>query len=238
MKIGIKICLFGILILSSKSFAEGELKLALGATAYSTITLQNNFEGRGGDYHQEASSTFSLAYERPFYSFLSWGLEAQYAPKSTGRTKNAGPTFYSESSYNLSTMRFFANLVATKKFGGIYPYAGFGLGLSMNTLDKFSINFLDSNFGGVRIKKYGKTSNSFAYQIFGGLDFDITERFFAGFSIKYMNLGEVLLSSKQETDNLDKDGKVVSRNIAETITNTIDGDLQAFELNIGVGVKL
>ncbi|MXN67474.1 hypothetical protein GR183_21415 [Stappia sp. GBMRC 2046] len=98
--------------------------------------------------------------------------------------------------YEVSSHAFLLNLAARGTlFQRLHPYAGAGIGPAIirhsfeYTPDYQSLWVLPFSFN-IQTRAKSKTSVELAYQVFGGMDFDVTERVYVGGRISWFGTNE------------------------------------------------
>lgn len=216
-----------ILLGSSLALGQDQSIEVRGGTS---MPLEQSFKdfldsSSGLDLETETSAVLSLAYQQRFSEAFLWGAELQYSSPASlaASTTNGGTT--AEAKSKLSTMRAFANLLASKNVNNLSPFVGFGLGLANVTLDDFTISANSITIA----KVSGASTMNFAFQFFGGLNFNITDKLYTGFSFRFCNVGEGKLSRK---------GTLLGKEIGGTKTPSTNNDVKFSEFSLALGFML
>lgn len=208
-------------VLLGSSLALGQ-EQSIEVRGGASMPLEHSFkdfgDSSGGiDLETETSAGFSLAYQQRFSDPLSWGAEFQYSSPADVRFDSTAIKIKSK----ISTMRVFANLLASKNVNGLMPFVGVGLGMANVMLDKAELvspiatASIDSN-----------SVMNFAFQMFGGLNFNLSEKLYTGFSFRFCNVGEAVSSKKISSGG-------ISGSLPKAAKTTNDVKFSEFSLALG-----
>jgi opacity protein-like surface antigen len=229
MKVKLVVSLLVSFGISSTLFAGQELKVNLGASMY----LEDSFKEVGGNLDIDSAPVLSLLYQHPISEVIAWGGELRYSFPTKMSSTRSSLTETNSTSAEISSTAFFANLLATKKLTGFYPYVGVGIGASHNLLSNIKAQSISASDGNQIAATSTGSITSFAYQFFGGFDFDITERLFVGLSLKYADFGP--FKSGKETIVTGKDAKGDPVNDTFSSPYKSSKTLKAMEFSLGLG---
>lgn len=192
--------------------------------AGASIPLEHGFKdfgesGSNVDLESETSAVISLGYQQRFAEALAWGAEFQYSTPADLKFDSSGANLKTK----ISTMRGFANLLASKTSNNFTPYVGIGLGVANVMLDKID---LVSPIGTLTIEK--NSVINFAFQFFGGLNFNLSDKTYTGFAFRFCDVGIAETSTKASI------GSVSGTHSRGKTTN----DVKFSEFTLGLGYIL
>jgi opacity protein-like surface antigen len=183
--------------------------------------LQSMLYGKLNDAGQSTVGSIGVGYElSSFRVDLTYNVRNNYSIKGSDTFPGGTPVAYAA---DLESTSWMVSLLKDFKMKQFSPYIGVGVGVADNKVSGFT--FTDTVGGVTYGAQGGKASGNFAWQLIGGVAYQLTPKLAADLSYTYVDLCRVKTNSGDFTLNGVPQGAAL---------DGTKGSLTASELRVGL----